>query len=68
MKKINKIVQIVALVASISSAIIDYIHGNNSASLAWGCCAIWITNLLVVESILKKAESLNEELKKLNQD
>jgi len=36
--KINKVINIVALVSSISGAIMHFVTGNTSAAIAWTCC------------------------------
>ena len=50
--KINKVVNIVALVSSISGAIMHFITGNTSASIAWACCSLWIVNTIMTEHLL----------------
>lgn len=50
--KINKVVKIVALVSSISGAIMHFITGNTSAAIAWTCCSIWIVNVMMAERLL----------------
>jgi hypothetical protein len=50
--KINKVVNIVALVSSISGAIIHFITGNTSAAIAWTCCSFWIVNVMMTERLL----------------
>lgn len=62
--KINKVVNIVALVSSISGAIMHFITGNTSAAIAWTCCSLWIWNVMKTESVLEKTNALLEDLKK----
>ena len=50
--KINKVVNIVALVSSISGAIMHFTTGNTSAAIAWTCCSIWIVNTMMTERLL----------------
>jgi|688.fasta_scaffold32774_7 hypothetical protein len=50
--KINKILNIVSLVSSISGAIMHFVTGNTSASIAWTCCSIWIVNVMMTERLL----------------
>jgi len=50
--KINKVLNIVALVSSISGAIMHFITGNTSAAIAWTCCSIWIVNVMMTERLL----------------
>lgn len=67
MKKITKVVQIVALVSAVPASIISFASGRSTEGIAWGCCALWIVNTLLTESILTKTEKLVEILKEENE-
>ena len=67
MKKITKVVQILALVSAVLASFISFASGRNSEGIAWGCCALWVTNILITEHILAKTEEIVEILKEENE-
>jgi len=50
--KINKVINIVALVVTLCSSVVSYANGNTSASIAWACCSLWIVNVMITERSL----------------
>ena len=68
MKKIYKAFQILALVSAAGASFTTIISGNTTEALAWGCCFLWILNLMLTEHVLEKTKELLEDLKKQNNE
>jgi len=64
MKTIYKTFQILALVSSAGASFTSATMNNSTAAVAWGCCVLWILNLMLTERVLEKANALLEHIKK----
>ena len=60
-KTFNRVMRIVALVTTILASGTSFVTGNASEGIAWGCCALWVANTMLVQLQLNKLE---EKLKK----
>lgn len=64
MKKIYKVIQISALIASTGASFTSITNNNSTAAIAWACCSLWILQLMMAERVLEKTKELLEQMKK----
>ena len=60
-KTFNRVMRIIALVTTILASGVSFATGDSSEGIAWGCCALWVANTMLVQIQLNKLEEKHKE-------